>query len=219
VALPLGIRNRLAELILNAFDNPEARRTLRALAAFCEAGPSGQEEDSVRLLGLGWFGRAPAGGLVLLGAHRDLRDAICSRAHAAARVLESPPTANPGVRLGELLDRAVRLADGGLYFEVHELLEPAWLQAEGAERRALQGLIQVAVALHHVQNGNAPGAVSRLAEGVAKLRAAGGVLPFDLVPWIAALEGLVARLRAGGSLGPAPSWPRLEAFRGPRPSA
>src|SRR5262245_26147111 len=38
--------------------------------------------------------------------------------------------------------RAARAAwDAGLFFEVHELLEPEWLRAEGARKTTLQGLI------------------------------------------------------------------------------
>jgi predicted metal-dependent hydrolase len=59
-----------------------------------------------------------------------------------------------------------------LFFEVHELLEPAWLTAEGAERRILQGLIQAAAAWYHWSRGNLRGAMSLMSEAGAKLGAA-----------------------------------------------
>lgn len=43
-----------------------------------------------------------------------------------------------------LLDQAAVLWDLGLFFEVHEILEPAWIDAAGAEKRLLQALIRAA---------------------------------------------------------------------------
>jgi predicted metal-dependent hydrolase len=106
-----------------------------------------------------------------------------------------------------LLDRAARLADAGLFFEVHELLEPAWLRSEGSARLALQGLIQVAVGFHHAAHGNREGAVSLLAEGVAKLGASAPSLPLDTAAWLGRLEAVLTAWRAG-SPAPAPTpWP------------
>ncbi|MGH9498047.1 MAG: DUF309 domain-containing protein [Terriglobales bacterium] len=48
------------------------------------------------------------------------------------------------------------------FFEAHEALEDVWRAAPLAEKKFLQGLIQVAVALHHHGNGNSPGARSVL---------------------------------------------------------
>jgi len=61
------------------------------------------------------------------------------------------------------------LVDAHLYFEVHELLEPPWRDAEGGEREALQGLIQVAVGYQHLANGNLAGARALLDEGCRRL--------------------------------------------------
>ena len=44
---------------------------------------------------------------------------------------------------GELLQAAV-LWDLNLFFEVHEILEPPWIKAEGDEKRLLQALIRSA---------------------------------------------------------------------------
>ena len=44
--------------------------------------------------------------------------------------------------------------DAGEYFEAHEVWEDLWNDASGARRAYLQGLIQVAVALHHAGNAN-----------------------------------------------------------------
>lgn len=196
--LPLGLRARLAEMILDAFDHEEPRRTLEALAAFCR-----REELAVaaaaRLLDLGWFEAAGPGSVRLLGAYRAHRDALCRRAMAALGALGPAPAG--------LLARAARLADAGLYFEVHELLEPAWMRAEGDERLALQGLIQVAVAFHHAEHDNRAGAVSLLTEGLAKLEVAGAALPLDAAGWTRRLHEVLAAWRAGAPAPAAPGWP------------
>ncbi len=44
------------------------------------------------------------------------------------------------------------------FFEAHEVWEDIWMDAEGPSRRFYQGLIQVAVCLHHFGNGNFHGA-------------------------------------------------------------
>jgi predicted metal-dependent hydrolase len=73
--------------------------------------------------------------------------------------------------LERALDDAALLFDAGLYFEVHEVLEPHWQQASGQMREALQGLIQIAVGYQHLANGNVRGARSLLADGAARITA------------------------------------------------
>ena len=51
-----------------------------------------------------------------------------------------------------------RLFDAGEYFEAHEVLEDLWRVTEGPDRKFYQGLIQLAVVLHHVRRGNVVGA-------------------------------------------------------------
>jgi predicted metal-dependent hydrolase len=65
--------------------------------------------------------------------------------------------------------RGVELFNGGEYFESHEVWEELWLEASGDERIFLQGLIQVAAALHHFGRGNLLGMRSLLAAGLIKL--------------------------------------------------
>lgn len=207
--LPLGIRNRLTELILEAFDHYEARRAIEALACYCAgAEPVMLAEESRKALRpLGWFDELE-GAVRLKGAHRPYREALCRRVDAARGLLgrEREPGAPP---LPKALSRAGGLFNAGLYFEVHELLEPYWMRAEGAERRALQGLIQVAVAFHHLDTGNRGGAISLLDEGLAKLEGGERVLPLRLGEWRDALAGALARLRAGAAVA-APPFPSLE---------
>jgi predicted metal-dependent hydrolase len=44
------------------------------------------------------------------------------------------------------------------FFEAHEVWEELWADTQGQARRFYQGLIQVAVCLHHFGNGNIRGA-------------------------------------------------------------
>lgn len=207
--LPLGVRNRLGELILEAFEQQEARRTLEALARYC-AGTEPvalPEEPRASLRPLDWFEEIPDQGAIRLkGAHRPYREALCRRIEAARDLLSREGGEPGGPSLQRVLARAGRLFDAGLYFEVHELLEPHWMRADGAERRALQGLIQVAVAFHHQERGNREGAISLLAEGLAKLEGAERAFPLPLAGWRQALADGLAELRAGGSA-PAPPFP------------
>ena len=56
----------------------------------------------------------------------------------------------------------IELFNRGEFFDAHEALEDLWRAAPLAEKKFLQGLIQVAVALHHFGNGNRAGARSVL---------------------------------------------------------
>lgn len=74
---------------------------------------------------------------------------------------ESPP--------GQLL-LAIRQFNAHEWFECHETLEDLWIGEEGEVRSLFQGILQIAVALHHRRNGNFGGAVSLLNGGVKLLR-------------------------------------------------
>jgi hypothetical protein len=204
--LPLPLRNRLAELILEAFESGEARATLAALAAAAGAGGGAVEAvDAERLIGLGWFEAAGPGRVRLRAAHRGHGRTLADRAGRGASAAGQRPGVG-GDELTALLDRAAALANHGLFFEVHELLEPAWFRAAGPVRTALQGLIQVAGAFHHHEHGNAEGARSLLVEGLAKLAGTGGALPLDAARWLGELRAALAALVAGEP--PAiPRWP------------
>jgi hypothetical protein len=205
--LPLGLRNRLAELILDAFESGEARATLSALALAGDTHEARVDPAAAaRLLRLGWFEAVEPGRVRLLGAHRAHGATLAERAgRAASAVGEGSHEGSEGV--ARLLGRAAALANHGLFFEVHELLEPAWFLAAEPVRTALQGLIQIAVAFHHLENRNEAGARSLLAEGVAKLAQAGAALPLDTAGWLGDLRALLAALASGGEPAGIPRWP------------
>jgi len=140
--LPLALRNRLAATILEAVDDVQARRVLTMLAKTPTTWLEAEESDWAPLL--------------------------AARARRASDALAALPTP---VRHGldAVLDVAARLYEAGLYFEVHEWLEPHWMTAAGPTRETLQGLIQTAVGWQHLANGNLAGARSLLAEGAGRL--------------------------------------------------
>jgi len=67
------------------------------------------------------------------------------------------------------LGHGVSLFNRADFFDAHEVLEDIWRAAPGPEKKFLQGLIQVAVALYHHGNGNVIGARSVLRRGYRNL--------------------------------------------------
>ena len=173
---PFRLRNRLAETILTALTDPRARREL-------------QTQD------FAWLGEASDEQAALVSA----------RARRASEALAACPTLNTPPSLGETLAAAAALFDAGLFFEVHELLEPHWVSASGPERQALQGLIQVAVAFQHLANGNLEGARSLMVEGSARLK--DGWLPgSDLESFAESTSAAATRLGGPMTIPPFPRW-------------
>lgn len=58
----------------------------------------------------------------------------------------------------------IRQFNNAEWFECHETFELLWINAVGEVRNLYQGIIQIAIALHHWRNGNFPGVI-RLLEG------------------------------------------------------
>lgn len=167
MTLPLPLRNWLAELILESFRDGGARSVLEALCHFCQGHALGRPA-----LASGFpaeFFDERGDQLVLKGTYRRFCDELCDRAGRAWAVVRDWPHSGHDLSLREALDQAAPLFDARLDFEVHELLEPFWLRAEGAEKEALQGLIQVAVGFHHLATHNVSGARMLLEEGSARL--------------------------------------------------
>jgi len=65
--------------------------------------------------------------------------------------------------------RGIQLFNEAEFFEAHEVLEDVWRAAPVAEKRFLQGLIQIAVAFHHHSTGNLVGTHSLLERGTRNL--------------------------------------------------
>lgn len=58
----------------------------------------------------------------------------------------------------------------GEFYACHDTLEALWMEAMEPEKRFYQGILQIAVSLHHLGNGNQRGATILLGEGVNRLR-------------------------------------------------
>ena len=67
----------------------------------------------------------------------------------------------------------LRLFNQSRYFEAHEAWEALWHEVGGRQREWLQGLIQVAVARHHLRRGNTAGAAYLLRRAEAHRRRGG----------------------------------------------
>lgn len=125
--------------------------------------------------------------------------------------------------------RGIALFNRGDYFESHETWEDVWRATATPEREFYQGLIQVAVCLCHMHNGNTQGA-RRLFD-----RAIGHMAPFrpahmglNLERFIEDVHGCFTPVRAAErdqsvavhsvvvpkiELSPSPvSWPDMEEF-------
>ncbi|HEX7002994.1 MAG TPA: DUF309 domain-containing protein [Trueperaceae bacterium] len=71
-------------------------------------------------------------------------------------------------------EEGVRLFEAGRYWECHEALEPAWLEASGSEKRFLGGVILLAAALHKARGmGSARGGRRNYAKALSKLAPVG----------------------------------------------
>jgi predicted metal-dependent hydrolase len=82
----------------------------------------------------------------------------------------------------------------GAFFEAHERWEDLWRELDGAPRVAVQGLIQLAAGLHHLQQGRPRPAARLLGKGLEKLSRGHPPLFGDLQ--VTALAGEIERLLA-----------------------
>ena len=76
----------------------------------------------------------------------------------------------PERKLPEEVLKGIEEFNRGEFFEAHEYLEDAWRAETGHIRYLYQGILQVGVGFYHQQNGNWPGAVSLLRNGIRRLK-------------------------------------------------
>jgi predicted metal-dependent hydrolase len=121
----------------------------------------------------------------------------------------------------EAIERGRTLFNERRFFEAHEAWEEAWLREEGELRLLLQGLIQIAAALHKIARGDQPSGCARLLSwGLAKIEARVDALKeLDLRRFrsrVRAFADLAELWQSGGSAAPAPSrFPRIARKRPP----
>jgi uncharacterized protein len=106
---------------------------------------------------------------------------LVQRSEVNTRWRDSAPTPPPGQLL-----QGIREFNRQEWFECHETVEDLWIGEAGEARDFYQGLIQIAVALHHWRNRNFGGAVSLLKGGVELLSHVA-----DRCQWVDA-KGLIA---------------------------
>jgi predicted metal-dependent hydrolase len=107
---------------------------------------------------------------------------------------------DPRLGAGEEFLRGIDEFNDGAWFDCHETLEELWVGAPDGLRDLYQGILQVAVALHHWQNGNYQGAMLLLASGGKLLRRVEAwCLGVDVAALIAATEGVRSALEGLGA--------------------
>jgi Domain of unknown function (DUF309) len=176
--LPVAARDALARLLMVCLGGEVGDRTLeRALAIALSPGDvpivpaaSGEAELALERAGL-IARRRGAGGPGYVRVRPSWDEPAVRRLNAYGDALTRVPR---GKGLAVRLAQARVLLAKELFFEVHELLEPAWLEASGEARRLLQGLIQASVAWYHWRRGNRRGAQTLASAAIAKLDGAPG---------------------------------------------
>ena len=66
--------------------------------------------------------------------------------------------------------RGIEQFNQGQFYACHDTLEALWMQAAEPPKLLYQGILQLAVACHHLENRNWRGAVILLGEGISRLR-------------------------------------------------
>jgi predicted metal-dependent hydrolase len=102
----------------------------------------------------------------------------------------------------------IALFNQGKFFDAHEVLEDVWRAAPHEEKKIWQGLIQVAVALHHYSTGNRVGMRSVMVRAMKNL--AGHPRGFHGVQIPRLLKSLAGWLEAFDNDQTLPALPRIE---------
>ena len=217
--MKIDARNLLAKAILDALDNPEAAVALRCIAAYCNTMAAPPKTVSARALFLtlpsrqqmgveavlrkssllSWETRKGEELVTLSPALTEDYGSTVSRLLTYAAVLRLwAPDKNDDQRTTALRKGAL-LFNHHLFFEVHEILEEQWKRESGEIRTFLQGLIQIAVAFHHLRNNNFRGATALLHDGLAKvIPHQPTFLGIELVNFVARLEACQQEMRRRG---------------------
>ena len=107
----------------------------------------------------------------------------------------------------EALVHGVRLFNERRFYESHDVLEEVWRPLRGPGRSFLQGLIQVAVAFHHLEQGNLRGASSVMERAVSRLAPyAPRAFGFEVAAHLEELQRWLDSLAAGHPAGDPPRW-------------
>jgi len=95
-----------------------------------------------------------------------------------------------------LFQHGIELLNEGSYFHAHDVLEEVWREVRGEDRAFYQGIVQVAIAMHHFSKNNLAGARSVLGKARKNLEpysaVLGGVDLADLRRQLAAWDTAMA---------------------------
>ena len=177
--MKVATRDALADLLLEALDDAATAATVCGLAA---AARTSEAEPRPRALEAMLRSALPSG----FDAEWPAIRATLIQYGAALENWSGPAG---GATRDVVLQKSALLFNHHLFFEVHEVLEPQWMQERDEVKKFLQGLIQIAVAFYHLGRGNLAGARSLLHEGLLKLSPhAPAWLGVELQDFIAGLE-------------------------------
>ena len=192
----LLLRDALAERFVSACaGDPGARSALEALQLWAQGGPLSATERAV-LAGLRAENERP-----LFEAEGQLCAEFAGLAgytrDRARRFAAALGWLDAEAGSGDVVPAARAAWDAGLFFEVHELLEPEWLRASGARKTSLQGLILAGAGLHHLVDANRPGAAGALRDAARKLAESPLLDVLDLAAFGRGMAELAERISTG----------------------
>ncbi len=177
--MKVAIRDALADLLLEALDDVAKAAMLRGLAADTRADAAGPPSHTL----------AETLRCVLPPDFEADWPVVRAKLLQYGAVLEGWAGQTGASTLDVVLQKSVLLFNHHLFFEVHEVLEPQWMQEQGELKKFLQGLIQIAVAFYHLERGNLMGTRSLLHEGLIKISPhSPACLGVELRDFIAGLE-------------------------------
>jgi len=170
--VPLPLRNALAALVIAAQRDDDAAAALAWLRE-PDGAPAAAAAAHLRAKLL-----LDASGTTLAELYAAYADTIAAHAVRGLAARDTLAACPPGATdLDDAVARAAALWRHGLFFEVHEVLEAVWQGAGGADRQALQGLIQIAVSFYHLAHENRRGARTLLRDGRERLATSAAALP------------------------------------------
>ena len=101
--------------------------------------------------------------------------------------------------------QALILWNGGLFFEVHDILEDIWHRTQGETHQAIKGLIKAAGVYVHLEYNRSDSAERLAVKSVGLLRKYSGILGF-----ISNLNVLIGALKNGDTLPPVLEYSNIE---------
>jgi uncharacterized protein len=123
----------------------------------------------------------------------EIRDQVC-RLWQAAGHLYGPLAPDLAV-LPEEVRRGVLLFETGFYFACHEYFETLWGRTDDVASAWYQGMIQIAVAMRHLESHNVRGAMLLVRYGLGRLQRYPAVYKgLNLAAWLERLETLLEQL-------------------------